>query len=221
MKRFYKHVGDNGVVTIATISIEAESVTITRKESGSRSKGKPTRVPVKLCRDGSTEQEARLRGAALMEEGFAFDREEATGSQFAMVGSQYYWRLNKAEARQLIELLCDSHDVPGLSARRSTHDMVLVDAEQRELKISAIQGVKTLLMPGTPFLAVAFVAASKGIGSLVKDVDGTAAQAVGARDVYIESLSMGTELQQYMADAGVSAPGVIRPTCVQHEAVLI
>ena len=221
MKRFYKHVGENGVVTIATISIEAESVTITRKEQGSRSKGKPIRVPVKLCRDGSTEQEARLRGAALMEEGFSFDREEATGSQFAMVGHQFYWRLDKVEARQLMELLGDFGEVPGLTARRSTHDLVLVNDEYQELKVSAVHGVTTLLDPGTPFLAVAFVAASKGIGSLSKDVEGTATLAVTARDVYAESLSMTPELRQYLEGAGVSAPGVIRPTCVQHEAILI
>ena len=221
MKRHFKHVSESGEVTLATVSIEEESVTVTRKAQGSRTKGKPIRIPRKLCREGDPAVEGRVRGLALLGEGFVFEREEDGKDLFSSPQGSYYYTLSKDRVRQLIDDLVQLGEPPGLTARRGTHELIFMDQDYREFQLHAGQGVSALVMANSPLSLIPIAALALGYGELVFSIDGTSTTAIEARELFAKTYSMPSAHRQYLEQAGVTVPGVAKAAPDQMRAVLI
>jgi len=221
MKRYYERVGVGGEKVIAVISIEEDSVTVTRRTDGSRSKGKPIRVPRKLCTSENPVQEGNIRGLSLLDEGFTFVREEQPDVAQGTGETVLYLTVEQADVPAAMEALESLGNPPEIDVHRSSHELLMSDVNHCKVHLRTGHRLVALLPAGTPVSAVAIALVSKGFGRMAVAPGGTHPEMAGGNELYRLMSPMSEAQKQYVMAAGVCPPGFVAPSEGAITAVLI
>jgi hypothetical protein len=215
MKYIYRLHKDDGEDEIATITVESEAITVTRKKETSTSKGKPTRTPRKLCAGESVQQEARVQQLKLEHEGFVY---ESTSNEGDVVPDEplLYVVIRQEHFADVIEFVTGSQLPPGVSYKY-VNDVLLVrdDVDMIKVQRSAPTSSAVVKLSGG-IAALALVLCHRGWAELTHETQPgpTGSERVDPKRLFRAARRLPAEFSDYMTELGVTIPGVLQATDV-------
>lgn len=221
MKRHFRLVHPGGLDEVATISTEPEAVTVTRRVESTRSKGRPVRIPIKLCQGGSVELEARVQQQKLVGEGFTFDRDDET----VLDGRESYLYLvvHRQHSGDVIDHVTGSTMPPGIQVGSYAAGRVDVsDSRGTRIALDVTRDASAVSASDSPLAALALIWCHEGWAELALEVYPTpgGTKAVDHRQLYELAQALPEELRDFVLESGVARPGLIGSGAVA-EAVLL
>lgn len=224
MKRFYRRElsSTGGIDEEATISIESDAVTVAVRDITSRSKGKPVRIPLKLCKGESPELEARAQAMKLQAEGFTFTRDDGAVSSTDNQ-AMLYVIVRKGDIPAVIDYVTGYELPPGVAVNRLPGGGVRVrDQSSQELLLVAGQDSSSILLMNSPIVAVAMLLCHEGLAVLAHE---TAPGPAGTRAVEPSALyglaqTIDKGLNEFLKAKGITPPGVVNTQAVTRAILL-
>lgn len=210
MKRVL-HLHNNGVLEkIATIAVETEAVVVSIRNEGSRSKGKPTRIPVALIEDGNLENEAFRQASMLEMKGYvAQSSTDWEGNQAAFYLAVRQQEGDKANA--CFDALVKAQDqlkrIKGLNITPLSSSCIYVSDGRNKMSIGPGQPNESkVIHRDTPMMAVALLLAQRDAAKLIVDTaeGGVELQTVAQIRSVAASLPDAT-IREVMEELGVIA----------------
>lgn len=213
----------------ATVSIETDvdsnepvAVTVTRKTIGSKSKGKPIRIPLKRCRGESVEQEARVQEVTLQAQGFQFRRDDGEASS-AADGPFVYIRVPAEKAEEVVEWMTGCQLPNGVSVHRVSQDTTLLrDAQNGEICASLTRSEDRVVTSTSPLAAVAYLLGERGLATIFAEhtfaPNKTEMLTPAVRAGLIGRLPV--DCQDYLTEAGLQTVGVVKAAAITAAVML-
>lgn len=205
----------------ATVTQETAAVTVTRRDIGSRSKGRPVRIPLKLCQGESVEQEARRQEFKLQTEGFVFDRQE--GDQPAPgAGPFLYVAIGKDQMPEAMDWATGANMPEGVFVSPLPDGVALRDERRSEIVLSTSRDANAVVPSDSPLAAAAYVLAARNLATVVYE------KTSGPNDTELLTpwvrLSLAKSLpasaQAYLDEAGLCSPGVVKTSSLAPAVLL-
>lgn len=218
MKYVYRLSKPDGDDEIATITVEEAAITITRKRETSTSKGKPTRIPRKLCTGESVHHEHRVQQLKLEHEGFTFETSNSLGGDIPMDGSFLYVVIRKEHFADVIEHVTGAPLPPGVTFSFAS-DVLSIRDDRSSMKVNKAADVATsVLNMGGGLSALALVLCQHGWADLTHETQPGPAGSVrvDAQRIFRTARHLPPEFTDYMTDHGVTNPGVLQATDVKR-----
>ncbi len=211
MKRHYRLEHPEGLHEVATITVEAEAVTVTRRVESTRSKGQPVRIPTKMCQGGSVELEARVQQLKLQAAGFTFVREEDADPNQGK-SNFLYVVVRRTFIGEAIDYVTGAELPPGVQVGPYVNGQVVVsDVQGNSFRLDTARDFTAVLATDAPLSALAMLLLNRGIAELVHETDPTPAgsQFVGNRELFKLAQALPDDLRSFVAEAGITHPGTI------------
>lgn len=206
----------------ASITIEAEAVTVARWVAGSRSKGKPLRIPSKHCRDRSPQIEARVQAGLLMKDGFVFESEDGTmpgGDGKAVL----YVIIRTERIDEAIEYVTGSELPPRLSMQRLSDGRVrVIDVQEQEITLQPGCELCSVTTMSSDLVALVLLLSHHGIAEVSHDAcTGTNGETVvDAKNIYRIATLLQSETTEFLVSQGIQPPGVLTSQHVSRAVLL-
>jgi len=224
MKRFYKRdlSSSGGIDEEASISIESDAVTVAIRNTATRSKGKPIRIPLKLCKGESPELEARAQAMKLQAEGFIYTRDNGAVSSTDNQ-AMLYVIVRKGSIPDAIEYVTGYELPPGVAVNRLPGGGVRVrDPSSQELLLVDGQDSSSVVLMNSPLVAVAMLLCKEGLAEIAHE---TAPGPAGTRTVEPSALyglaqTIDKGLNEFLMDKGIMPPGVVNTQSVTRAVLM-
>lgn len=220
MKRVYGRLDRSRVKHEATLIIESEAITETRREVGSRSV-KQERVPLSKCLNQSIEDEVAKRSRELIAAGYVLESESDSDLFQPKPKRSLYLVIDANWVPETIEVLKGIEMPPGVVLEQFGDELSIKDNEGWTLNLDPRQASRTHMCVGSPLSVLALLLVGLNCAVLVIDTDtGTeVVKGLGAAGRLLSQMSDVT--REYAARNGVGTLGRVVQEEGAYEAILL
>lgn len=221
MKSMFKRSTPDGTL-VATVTVDIDSVTVTKKEDGSRSIGRPLRIPTKHCRDSSPVAEGEAQCQILLEDGFELSGTDGADSSGAR-GKVLYLSIAAKSVPMAIECVTAGEVPSGITLHTRPGGVVRVcDTANQVLTLDPVRDSAAVVQVKSALAAVALLLCQRGYASLVHEsVQGQPnGREVTSADLHIIASSLDANLFQYLEGQGIHPAGVVQTASVTSAVLL-
>jgi hypothetical protein len=200
----------DGGAELASIIIETESVTLTRKdEAKPRSKGKPTRIPLAKCQGGSLELEAKAQALKLQAEGFVLIDADA---DFAGNGEKaLYMVIRRSKAEEAIDYLTGVELPPGVTVGPyDGHGVTVRTDDGTTFRVAKEQDSTAVLGRDGPTTALALLLHHEGLADLTYDRESNEVRPMTTNVACSLAGAQREDIAEFLRERGLMSLGTVR-----------